>query len=39
MREIRELINEHMLGGASKDTKAVVARIDSARDAREDFKR
>jgi hypothetical protein len=39
MREITELINEHVFGGASKDTKAVVVRIDSARDAREDFKR
>jgi hypothetical protein len=39
MREITELINEHVFGGASKDTKAVVARIDSARDAQEDLKR
>lgn len=38
VREITELINEHVFGGASKDTKAVVARIDSASDAREDFK-
>jgi hypothetical protein len=34
MKEITKLINEHAFGGASKDTKAVVARIDSARDSR-----
>jgi hypothetical protein len=36
MREITELINEHVFGGASKDTKAVMVRIDSERHARED---
>jgi len=36
MREITELINEHVFGGASKDTKVVAARIDSERHTRED---
>ena len=36
MREITKLINEHVFGGASNATKDVVAKIDSAREKREE---
>jgi hypothetical protein len=39
MKVITALINEHVFGGASTDTKAVAARIDSARISAEDVKR